>query len=169
MKTLYNKLKNTFIDNPDIRMRYMDKGLRPIQHLDLYAGQDQNPEYYEINVYPAMYISFQIDHRQSPNLATITVRLCYEQLRDTSSVGLNPEDALKFFDMIELTDEILQTIETERFGKLVPATTDQQIEESVTDEFILVYNASFSKKKEPDATGSYNDVEVKGGLYKQLL
>ena len=169
MRELYLKIIDTFTKNEDIKDQYRTAGLKPVQYVDLYAGQDVNPEYFELQIYPALYISFNFDHRPVPILATITIRCCYEQLRDTSSLSATTAEALKFLDFIEKTDEILQTVETERFGKLTTATTDQQIEETVTDEFVLTYTASYTKKPVEFRTGNIDDITVKAGLYTQLL
>lgn len=169
MKKFYLKLIQTFILNNEIRDRFTEKGLDPVQHIDLYSGQDVNPEYFELAIYPALFVQFSIDHQN--NMAVITFRVCYEQLRDTSSQSATTEEALKFFDFLDLVDEILQTIDTEYFGKLQPITTDQQTEETVTDQFVLAYQASY--KKVPDAssetTGTYDDLDLTGNLYKSLL
>lgn len=168
MKKFYLKLVETFIQNNDVRGRYTEKDIDPVQHIDLYSGQDLNPEYFELAIYPALFVQFSIDHQNE--LATITFRMCYEQLRDTSSQSTVVEEALKFFDFVELTDEIIQTIETESFGKLQPVTTEQQTEETVTDEFVLTYQTSYTKSTgKQNATGTYEDVEIKGNLFKNLL
>lgn len=170
MKTLYTQLIDTFTKDEAIKDRYRQKGLVPVQHIDLYCGQDTNPEYFEVQLWPALFISFSMDHRQTPTLATITVRVCYEQLRDTSSTGPNIGEALKFLDFIDLTDEILQKIETRSFGKLSPETTNQQTEETVTDEFVLTYTASYTKNTDStETTGIIEDVEIKGNLLKKML
>lgn len=169
MKKFYLKLIETFIQDNDVREKYTEKGIDPVQHIDLYSGQDVNPEYFELAIYPALFVQFSIDHQNE--LATITFRLCYEQLRDTSSQSTMTVEALKFFDFVEMTDKILQTIETESFGKLQPVTTDQQTEETVTDEFVLVYTASYKKAPEAseETTGTFEEVEIKGNLFKSLL
>lgn len=169
MRELYLKIIEIFTKNEVIKDRYRTIGLTPVQYVDLYSGQDMNPEYFELQIYPALYISFNFDHRQKPSFATITVRCCYEQLRDTSSLSATTAEALKFLDFIELTDEILQTVETSRFGKLTAATTDQQIEETVTDEFVLTYTASYTKKPVEIRTGNIDNVKVKAGFYTHLL
>lgn len=168
MKDLYLKLIEIFIETPENRERFTDLGLDPVKHIDLYSGQDVNPEYFELAVYPALFIHFHIDH--VVNEATITVRVCYEQLRDTSSVSAMQTEALKFFDFIDLVDELITGTESESFGKLQPATTDQQTEETVTDEFILTYTASYQKNTAAgESYGTYEDVDIQGKLYKNLL
>ena len=85
-------------------------------------------------------------------------------------MSITTQESLKFFDFIDLTDTILQNMESERFGKLVPVSTEQQIEETVTDEFILTYQTSYTKNTDTkDSTGTFEDIEIKGGLYKNLL
>lgn len=169
MKEFYTTLINSFIHNQEIRDLYRTQGITPIQHIDLYAGQDFNPQYFELAVFPAMFVSFSLNYTQEPAIATIVFRLCYEQLRDTSSVAPEPTEALKFFDFVNITDHILQKMTTKNFGRLYLSSIEQQIEETVTDEFILTYTASFTNEKEPDSTGSFEDISIKGGLFKNLL
>ncbi|SHK69547.1 hypothetical protein [Epilithonimonas mollis] len=169
MRELYLKLIDVFVKNEDIKDKYRTAGLSPVQYIDLYSGQDVNSEYFELQIYPALFVNFSFDHRQKPTLATITIRCCYEQLRDTSSLNVTTAEALKFLDFIELTDEIMQTVETSRFGKLTPATTDQQTEETVTDEFILVYSASYTKKPVEIRTGTIEDLEITANRFKAML
>lgn len=168
MKKLYLKVIETLIENPEVRDLYTDKGISPVKHIDLYSGQDVNPEYFELAVYPAVYIHFAVDHLQ--NEATITFRLCYEQLRDTSSQSATTEEALKFFDFVELTDRLLSGMESEDFGKLQAVSTEQQTEETVTDQFVLVYRASLiGQTKDENRFGQYEDVKVKGELLQRML
>lgn len=164
MKELFLKMIEVFTKNEEIKDRYRTAGITPVQFVDLYAGQDRNPEYFEVPIYPALFVSFNIDHRQNPNLATVTVRCCYEQLRDTSSLSQNTSEALKFFDFMEITDSILDGMESEKLGKLDPATTDQEIEETVTDEFVLTYTASYIKKPTQSRVGNIEDVTIRKNI-----
>ena len=169
MKELFLKMIDVFTKDETIKDQYRTAGVTPPQFVDLYAGQDKSPEYFEAPIYPALFVSFSIDHRQTPNLGTITVRCCYEQLRDTSSLSQNTSEALKFMDFIEITDSILDGMESPRFGKLEPATTDQEIEETVTDEFVLTYTASYIKKPKQKRSGIIDDINLINNAFKNRI
>ncbi|MDE5525682.1 hypothetical protein [Elizabethkingia meningoseptica] len=174
MKALYLKLLQTFIDegtSEETKDLYRAKGIVPVQHIDFYAGQDQDPEYFEYFPCPAIFFSWSIDYKQKPAVATVTFRLLYEQLRDTSSQGKNTQEALKFLDFIEITDNVLHNLESTHTGKLELASEDLQIEPVITDEYILVYQCSYSGKEKAreNPTGNFNDIKIKGGLFSKLL
>lgn len=169
MKAFYSKLIETF-QKEETKDLYRSRGaLYPI-FIDLYGGQDVEPESFELYPEPAIFVSWSIDHRQKPSSATITFRLCFEQYRDTSNLGRNTQEALKFLDYKEITDDILQKFESADTGKLTPATEELNVEPILTDQFVLVYNCSYKKKKfTPDAQGEYNDITVKSGLFTKML
>ncbi|AZA90933.1 Uncharacterised protein [Chryseobacterium nakagawai] len=169
MKAFYSKLVETF-EKDEIKNEYSSNGLDYPKFIDLYGGQDLGPESFDIYPYPAIFVTWSIDHRQNPSLVTVTFRLCFEQYRDTSSLGRNTEEALKFLDYIEMTDRILRKFESPDTGKLEPATEELNIEPIVTDQYILVYNCSYKNKKiTPDSKGEYKDITVKSGLYTKIF
>ncbi|MDX8566287.1 hypothetical protein OZ664_19925 [Elizabethkingia sp. HX WHF] len=174
MKAFYLKLLEKFIGettSEETKDLYRLKGIVPIQHIDLYAGQDQDPEFFELFSFPALLVSWSIDYKQNPAVATVTFRLMYEQLRDTSNQGVNTLEALKFLDFIEITDGILHGLESVHTGKLERASEDLQLEPVITDEYILVYQCSYTGKEKAreNPTGHFDDIEIKGGLFKALL
>lgn len=169
MKAFYSKLIETF-EKAEIRDKYSSQGVDYPEFIDLYGGQDLNPESFEIYPYPAIFVTWSIDHRQKPSMVTVTFRLCFEQYRDTSNLGHNTEEALKFLEYVEITDNILRTFESPDTGKLEAATEELNIEPIVTDQYILVYNCSYKNKKiTPETKGEYNDITVKSGLYTNLF
>lgn len=169
MKAFYNKLIQTF-EKEEIKDLYRSKGVIYPKFIDLYGGQDIDPESFEIYPQPAIFVSWSIDHRQKPPSATITFRLCFEQHRDTSNLGRNTQEALKFIDYKDITDDILQKFESEDTGKLTPSTEELNVEPIITDQYVLVYSCSYKNKKiTPDAQGEYNDITVKSGLFTTML
>ena len=170
MKAFYNKLVEIF-KAEDTKDLYRTKGILNPKFIDLYAGQDFEPESFEIYPTPAIFVNWSIDHRQTPSLASLSFRLCYQQLRDTSNLGKNTQEALKFLDFIEITDQILTSFESECTGKLNPATQELNIEPVVIDEYILTYTCSYTKNKDPQEvpTGEINEIQVKSGLFTKLL
>jgi len=164
MKAFYSKLIATF-EEEKIKDKYREKGILPPQFIDLYGGQDIQPESFDIYPQPAIFVSWSIDHRQKPPVVSVTFRLCFEQLRDTSSLGNNTAEALKFIDYKDLTDEILRKFESDDTGKLTPATEDLNTEPVITDQFILVYTCSYKNKfTSEDSKGEYKDISLTSGL-----
>jgi hypothetical protein len=164
MKAFYSKLIETF-EKEEIKDQYRLKGLLPPQFIDLYGGQDIEPESFDIYPQPAIFVSWSIDHRQKPSVVTVTFRLCFEQYRDTSNLGNNTAEALKFIDYKDLTDEILRKFESDDTGKLTPATEDLNTEPVITDQFILVYTCSYKNKfTSEDSRGEYTDITINSGL-----
>lgn len=97
-------------------------------------------------------------------IATITFRLCYEQLRDLSSLGQNKAEGLKFLDFINITDSVLKTIETTNTGKLHLISESLNIEDTVVDVFTLTYQCSYcGKQKAPQSKslrGNFERLEL---------
>lgn len=174
MKALYLKIIEKFITeetSDETKDKYRSKGIMPPQYIDLYAGQDKDPQYFEFFPVPALLVNWSIDYKQTPPIATVTFRLLYEQIRDTSSNSANATEALKFLDFIEITDSILHGLESTHTGKLERASEDLEIEPVITDEYILVYQCSYTGKEKAreNPTGHFDDIEIKGGLFKALL
>ena len=93
-------------------------------------------------------------------MATLTFRLCYEQLRDLSSLGQNKAEWLKFLDFIDITDSVLKTIETPSTGKLHLISESLNIEDTIVDVFTLTYQCSYcGKQKSPQTKGLRGDFE----------
>lgn len=169
MKAFYSKLVATF-ESEKVQQQYTSNGLEYPQFIDLYGGQDLDPESFEVYPYPAIFVSWSIDHKLKPAMATVTFRLCFEQYRDTSNLGINTEEALKFIDYKEVTDDILRKFESEDTGKLEALTEELNIEPVITDQYILVYNCSYKNKKiTPESKGEFNDITIKSGLYTNML
>lgn len=173
MKLFYNKLIDTFAKQA-IKDLYYSAGVVPVQFIDLYAGQDYDPQSFEAFDYPALLINWAIDYRTTPPVVTIDVHLCYEQLRDTSSNGMNRSDALKFFDFTQKTDEILKSIQTEHTGQLHLISEGNKLDETVMNVYNFTYQCSYSGKLPNPKTG-YIAGEIENlavdrqGLYSQLL
>ncbi|ROH98296.1 hypothetical protein EGI16_21705 [Chryseobacterium sp. G0240] len=168
MKAFYSELIKTF-EKEEIKDEYTSKGVLYPQFIDLYGGQDFEPESFDIYPQPAIFVSWSIDHRQKPALVTITFRLCFEQYRDTSNLGRNTEEALKFIDYKEITDDILRKFESPDTGKLTPATEELNIEPVISDQYILVYNCSYKNNITPESRGEYNEVNIKSDLFTKMI
>lgn len=161
MKAFYQKLHEVFFkeENKDL---YRKKGIAPVQCIDLYAGQDYMEEAFEVHLFPAIFVRWSIAYTDNYEaVATLTFRLCYEQLRDLSNLGINKEEGLKFMDFIDVTDKLLKTIETPTTGKLQLISEDLAMEETVVDVFTLVYQCSYSgKQKDPQTESKQGKFEA---------
>lgn len=175
MKDFYTKLHQVF-ETEENKDKYRTKGIPAIRHIDFYAGQDFSPEYFEANLFPALFFNYTIDYNAEPAVATLTFRLCYEQLRDLSSraTEMSKNEGLKFLDCIDITDEVLKTLETPLTGKLNLINEQQQIEDTVVDVHILTYTCSYcGKEKSPSKDYLQGQVERlslddKIGLFQKL-
>ncbi len=172
MKAFYLQIHEIFELNTT-KQQFTDKQLPTVNFIDLYAGQDYNEEAFEGHLYPALYLQWNIDYKTTPATATVTVRLCYEQLRDTSNLGRNKDEALRFLDFIKEVDTVLKTIETDSTGKLSLVSEGLNIEDTIVDTYTLLYNCSYTGNEKNTTTqydsGSIDDVAVTGNLYKTLL
>ncbi|MEI7487763.1 MAG: hypothetical protein WCJ72_10195 [Chryseobacterium sp.] len=173
MKLFYSKLIATF-KKEEIKDKYRTSGVKPPQFIDIYAGQDYNPGAFEAFNFPALLVEWTIDYKSSPPVASINFHLCYEQLRDTSSLGKNTAEALKFLDFTEITDHVLKTIETEHTGKLSLISEGNKLDDTVVDVYNLSYQCSYTGKMSAPNSG-YIKGEIENltakrqGLYTQLL
>ena len=172
MKLFYNKLIATF-NSEETKDRYRTNGIKPPQFIDLYAGQDVIPEKFEVMSYPALLVDWSIDHKVIPPIATINFHLCYEQLRDTSNLGKNTDEALKFINFISITDSVLKTIETQHTGKLDLIAEGNKLDDTVVDVYDITYQSSYSGKLNAPqtgyVTGEIENLSVRKGLYAKLL
>lgn len=172
MRLLYTKLIEKFIAE-ETKDLYRTKGIKPPQFIDLYAGQDIIPEKFEAMNYPALLLDWTIDHKAVPPVATVNFHLCYEQLRDTSNLGKNTAEALKFIDFIDKTDEILKLIETQHTGKLNLIAEGNKLDDTVVDVYNLSYQCSYSGKltvpQSGYIAGQIENLTTRQGLYSKLL
>ncbi|CAA0144767.1 conserved hypothetical protein [Tenacibaculum maritimum] len=172
MKLLYLKTIETFEKQETIdKFKALD--LPHVKHVDLYKGQDYNEQAFEAHLRPALFIKWNIDYKTRPALATVTFRLCWEQLRDTSSLNTDNTEALKFLDFIDKVDEILKEIQTEHTGAFTLATEELNIEDTITDTVSLVYTCTYSGKENTAVVnykkGIIDETEGKGELFKVLV
>ena len=172
MNLFYSKLITTF-QNEEVKDRYTTKGIVPPQFIDLYAGQEYNPQSFEIHNFPAILVDWNIDYRNQPPIAALTFNLLYEQIRDTSNLGQNTTEAIKFIEFIKITDEVLKTIETEHTGKLNLVSEGNKLDDTVVDVYVLSYQCSYSGKLAEPRTGyiggEIENLSVRKGLYVKLM
>jgi hypothetical protein len=172
MKNFYNKLHEVF-DKQETKDTFINQGVPPVRYIDLYAGQEYDPQNFEAHLFPAVFVRWSIDYKQSPPIATLTFRLCYEQLRDMSNISQHKQEALKFIDFIALVDAAIKSIETLSTGKISLMSEDLSIEDTVVDVYILTYHCSYVGKQSAPQTkylqGTVDDIMLQSKLMASLL
>ncbi len=172
MKTFYNALHEAF-EKPENKAKFTKANLPLIKIIDLYAGQDFSPQYFEARPLPALFISWDIDYSNEPYSAAIQIRLAYEQLRDSSNISLSKDKALEFFDLADLVDEIIKNVVTDHTGPLSLTHEGQELEPTVVDVYVLDYTCIYRGKEKSrireNVEGEIEDLEVKKGLFKSFL
>lgn len=172
MKTFYNALHAAF-EKAENAAKFTAKGLQKPKVIDLYAGQDYSPEYFETRPMPAVFVSWDIDYNAEPFTASIQIRLAYEQLRDTSNISLSKDKALEFFDLADIVDDIIKNISTEHTGLMTLVHEGQELEPTVVDVYVLDYECAYYGKKQTrqreTLPGDIDDVETTKGLYKHIF
>ncbi len=170
MKNFYKKLIATF-DLLENQAKFTEQNIAPVQYIDIYAGQDQFEENFELFSRPAVLVDWDLDHQNDSTIATINLYCCYEQLRDTSNISLNRELGLKFLDYIETIDKIVRTIETEATGKLKLMREGFNKMDSIVDIYLFTYECSFTTQKNPRTyvEGDYETLKLKGQIVDYSL
>jgi hypothetical protein len=148
MKIFYKKLIQTF-ELPENQALFTAQNIAPVQYIDIYAGQDQFEENFELFARPALLVDWDIEHGYKTATATLNFYCCYEQLRDTSNISLNQELGLKFLDYIEIINTIISGIETEETGKLDLVTEGFNKMDSIVDIYLFTYKCSFTERQNP--------------------
>ncbi|MGQ1936133.1 hypothetical protein ACQ1Q1_07090 [Ornithobacterium rhinotracheale] len=173
MKTFYKAVLTAFKDTENIK-KYTEKGLKAPRIIDLYNGQDFNPEYFDMVTLPALYLSSRIDYSADTPIMSLTARLMYEQLRNTSNIGVNLEQALYFFDMAQITDTIIRGVSTENTGKIRLLDEGLELEPTVSDVYVFTYECKYYGKnktlRQDCQQGFIDEIKVvEGNLFKGLL
>jgi len=166
MQTFYKKTIEAF-EKPENKTLFTDKNVNPVTYIDLYAGQEQFEENFELFAQPALLIEWGVDYSGNTPVATITLYCCFEQLRDTSNISLNRDLGLRFLDYIDTIDEVIQTIETEKTGKPEIVSEGFHKMDSIVDVYLLTYECSFKGRKSPRGKyqeGDYDTLDLKRKL-----
>lgn len=166
MKAFYTKVIEAF-ENPDNIAKFAAKNITAVKYIDLYAGQEQFEENFELFSQPALLIDWDIDYQIDPPTATITFYCCYEQLRDTSNISANRDMGLKFLDYIAIIAEILNTVESEETGKLELVSEGFHKMDSIVEIYLLTCECSFKDRKNPldkYQAGEYDKLDLKPNL-----
>lgn len=170
MQTFYKKVIEAF-EKLENKAKFTAQNINPVQYLDLYAGQEQFEENFELFAQNALLIDWDIDHKSAPPMATITLYCCYEQLRDTSNISLNRDLGLKFLDYVATIDGVVRTIESETTGKLELVSEGFHKMDSIVDIYLLTFECSYSGRKNPldkYKAGDYDTLDLNSNLTYDL-
>lgn len=167
MKAFYNKVIEVF-EAGATKQSFLDQKISPVTYIDLYAGQDQFEENFELFAQPALLMEWNIDYSADVPLATITLYCCFEQLRDTSNISLNRDLGLKFLDYVGIIDSTARTIETACTGNLELISEGFYKMDSIVDIYLLTYECSYTGRKNPLSKeyqeGNYDTLDLKSNL-----
>ncbi|MDD2984712.1 MAG: hypothetical protein PHQ74_15140 [Crocinitomicaceae bacterium] len=177
MKELYQKIIE-ILTSQLVKDEFVENGLKPIQTIDLYKGQYQAWEEFELIPLPAVLIDWSVfegaqgnnkDNRQ----LSLTLHLIYEQVQDTSNFG-DLTTSLRFFDFIELVQKHIGNLKTEKVGNLIfisqqPVALDRPgIVHSISYNGVF-YGFSTDPKDDFDYTAeNESDLDLSGELVKSI-
>ena len=166
MKDFYNKITAKF-ESESVLDEFIKEGVSPPKYIDIYAGQDQFEENFELFSRPALLVDWDLNYQSDTPTATVTLYCCYEQLRDTSNISMNRDLGLKFLDFVATIDAIASTIESETTGKLEIVSEGFNKMDSIVDIYLLTYECSFKGRKNPLSkyqAGDYDKLNLDGNL-----
>jgi len=168
MKKFYNAVMAEF-EKEAVKELFTEQGISPVRYIDLYAGQDQFEENFELFAQNALLLEWEIDHEGDTPIATITLYCCFEQLRDTSNISQNKELALKFLDYIATIAKVVESIETESTGKPELISEGFNKMDSIVDIYLLSYRCSYTRAKESKyQDGDYDTLDLNKNLVQKF-
>lgn len=169
MKDFFKKVITTF-EAAKNKQLFTDQNISPVGYIDLYAGQDQYEENFELFSQPALFVDWDIDYGGDTPLVTVNLYCCYEQLRDTSNISANRDLALGFLDFVATINTIAQTIESEDTGKLELASEGFNKMDSIVDIYLFTYTCSGKQTKNPQqyVEGDYDTLDLQANLVQKL-
>jgi len=120
MKEIYKKIIDKLFSQQAIDL-FDEHNVRPVRYVDLYRGQYLNYENFDVVALPAVLIEWSADLTdvtKNESIITISLHLIYEQVEDTSNLTTHQENALKFFDFIDIVHTLISDIQGDGTGKL---------------------------------------------------
>ncbi len=171
MKKLYKKIQDTICGQTAIDF-FASKGLPPVRYYDLYKGQYQSLDLFDVMPLPAVLFQWQLNHQEET--AYISIHLVYELVRDTSSRSLSQENSLKFFEYIDALHSLLYNLESENTGKLETVSFEPVDMEAVGIVHLLNYKCSYDDNSGNiydrfNYTDGDGEVSVNGTLKESIM
>ncbi len=176
MKALFKKIIET-LTGQSAQLAFKNANLKPVKYIDIYKGQYNEWEKFELHVLPAVLMQWQINHNNNPNTnqstATITLHLIYENIYSSSSV-FNNDKALLHFDFVRVVNELIENLEAENTGKLQLISEESFNPEAIEHAIVLTYQCAYTGKAQ-DKTSKWNytpentvDVNISGTLKDEI-
>ena len=146
MKNLYEKLKAKIIDNND----FTTANLKPIKSFEIYKGQYEAPENFELFDTPAIFVDWNISWDKNAKNKTGTLNL---NLHIIVEDICNDISMLDYYDTI---NSIVENTETQFTGKL-KLISEGNSETGILNVYMMNYEASIRRTK---LINSANEIEV---------
>jgi len=169
MKDLFNKIQEKLTDSDAVAL-FEAKGLTPIKYFDLFKGQFQSPELFDVLPLPA--VLFQWNLNIEENTVYISLHFGWEQVRDTSQISASQNKALKFFDYINTIHELINRLESTNTSKLEAVSFEPIDLASVGVAHQLNYKCEYTDNSSSiynrfDWTPGDAEIETPGQIIKQ--
>lgn len=158
MIELYLKLQQILTTSA----RFAEESLKPVKHYNLYRGQYEAPERFELFKCPAVFVDFSIswEGNQASNMGECTVNLhvVTEALADPSSDNtINQLAGLEILKYHAIIKELTEGVESTETGKLA-CTREAPNLTGVLPAYIMSFSSSIAKE-DMDA-GNYLDGDI---------
>jgi hypothetical protein len=175
MKEIYQKIIEKLFSQEAIDL-FSEYNVLPVRYVDLYRGQYLNYENFDVVALPAVLIDWSADLTdvtRNESIITISLHLIYEQVYDTSNLTTNQENALKFFDFIDIVHTLVSNIQGNGIGKLKLRRQEPAELDHPGIVHIMHYEASYyAMEEDVKETFEYSnegegDLNMHGKLVKQ--
>lgn len=147
MKNLYLKIVETIENSREL---FTEKGLLPIETIDLYDGQPDEPNNFEFTC-PALFVDYKIDWERGGSgmkrgVVNLDVHILTHPGIGTESFNPRMPESLQKLEYYELLAELLETVYTDHISNLALSGEEPVI----TDYFcyhMLRFNAQIYRQK----------------------
>ncbi|WP_136464929.1 hypothetical protein [Flagellimonas onchidii] len=166
MKVLYKRIVGR-LSSKEAKTAYQEASVPACKFVDLYRGQYLNWEAFDTFPLPAVLFEYRINLKDKT--VTITLHVCYEQPQDTSSISKTMDNALKYFDFIEVTNGLIDELESEVNGKLELIDEEMVKDDAIVNVHLLTYTGQYigrNKEKFKYTTGE--DIDMDPGIKHQF-
>lgn len=173
MKRFYKKLQEKLFA-AESKTKFIEAGVKPVKEIDFYKQQYLTQELFEFLSLPAVLFEYDIiyDTDKKPAEVNITLHCCYETIRDTSGrKKVTGDNALKFFDFVDVVFKLVKDLESDCTGKLVATSENQDKNDAIIYTHLLTFKSSYTGRMS-DAKSNYNFtegdtvLETKSGIVK---
>ena len=165
MKKCYLKFQERLFSDK-AKALFTEANVKPVASIDFFKQQYLVQEEFDLMVLPAVYVDYEINHdpdKKSSDVV-ITLHLCYETLRDTTGrKKMTANNALKFFDYVDIVYELVKDLQTDETGKMELTGENQEKNDAIIYTHLLIFKASYHGRFEL-AKNQYNFTEGDSNL-----